>query len=288
MPRAKQRSKGRRPAPRRPTMAEQSDPFALYMKAVQNPGAENDFVDRVFRTMRGRTPARLREDFCGTAAISCDWAARRPGNVATGLDLDVPTLAWGRANNVAKLGPDAAARVRLMRRNVLSPGAGTGGQDVVLAVNFSYWVFKERGMLRRYFAAARRGLVRDGLFILDILGGWELLEERRDATQIGGKKRGFTYIWEQARTNPITHETLCHIHFRFRDRSRMERAFTYDWRAWGMPEVREVLAEAGFRRSTVYWEGENSRGEGNGVFRALGKAAPKNCPAHLCYVVAER
>ncbi len=46
-------------------------------------------------------------------------------------------------------------------------------------------------------------------------------------------------------------ETLCHIDFKFEDGSVQKRAFSYDWRLWILPEIREVLAEAGFRRSTV-------------------------------------
>ncbi len=34
----------------------------------------------------------------------------------------------------------------------------------------------------------------------------------------------------------------------------LRRAFTYDWRLWSLPELREVLAEAGFERIEVLWD----------------------------------
>jgi hypothetical protein len=66
--------------------------------------------------------------------------------------------------------------------------------------------------------------------------------------------QNFTYVWDQARFNPITHDFLCHIHFRFPDGSQLRRAYTYDWRLWTLPELREVLIEAGFSRVHVFWE----------------------------------
>ena len=34
----------------------------------------------------------------------------------------------------------------------------------------------------------------------------------------------------------------------------MQRAFTYDWRFWTLPEIRELMTEAGFRETRVYVE----------------------------------
>ena len=51
-----------------------------------------------------------------------------------------------------------------------------------------------------------------------------------------------------------------HIHFEFTNGSRLKRAFTYEWRLWTLPEIRELLGEAGFSRSTVYWEDRDADG----------------------------
>src|SRR5262249_35576632 len=148
----------------------------------------------------------------------------------------------------------------------------------------SYWVFKERQTLRRYFRSVRRSLASRGVFFLDIYGGYELMKEQRDRQQIGGK-RGFTYIWDPAYCDPISGDTLCHIHFPPRDGSGLRKAFTYDWRAWTLPEVRELLVEAGFRRSTVYWEGDDGRGGGNGIFKPAERG--EACASFIAYIVAE-
>ena len=194
MPERPQRSRKRRAA--------LPDRHVLYQKAVQSPDVEIDFVDSRFRRLRGRTASRLREDFCGTAFTSCEWVNRRRTNIAVGLDLDRPTLDWGKAHNAAKLKPEAAARLRLLRRNVLNPGRSAAGVGMGLAMNFSWWVFHTRRDLLAYFRAVRRSLVRDGVFFLDIYGGYEAQSEIRERTQIGGKKRGFTYIWDEERFEP--------------------------------------------------------------------------------------
>jgi hypothetical protein len=51
----------------------------------------------------------------------------------------------------------------------------------------------------------------------------------------------FTYLWEQALYDPVSGRLVCHIHFAFEDGSRLERAFSYDWRLWSLPEIRELL-----------------------------------------------
>jgi len=61
---------------------------------------------------------------------------------------------------------------------------------------------------------------------------------------------------------------MCYIHFRLRDGARIERAFTYDWRLWTLPEVRDALEEAGFRDSVAYVEGwDEKRDRPDEVFR---------------------
>src|ERR1051325_63405 len=118
------------------------DAHLLYQRSVQSPDVEIDFVDSRFRRLRGRRASRLREDFCGTAFTSCEWVRRRRTNEAIGLDLHGETLAWGREHNIAKLPPEAAVRIRLLRRNVLRPPPAR--VDIVLAMNFSWWVFHTR------------------------------------------------------------------------------------------------------------------------------------------------
>jgi cyclopropane fatty-acyl-phospholipid synthase-like methyltransferase len=280
----KAKSQAGSPAPARRkglTLAARADRHKLYEKSVQNAEAEIDFVDETFRELRGRRASWLREDFCGTANVCSEWVRRRRDNVAIGVDLDPEVLAWGRENHLAKLKPAARDRVRLVQDNVLT--AKTRHVDVLLAMNFSYWIFKTREAMREYFRAVRGNLVRDGLFILDCYGGYDSFKVLKERRKVGT----FSYTWEQASYNPLSGEMSCHIHFNFKDGSKLNKAFSYDWRLWTMPEIRELLAEAGFKRSIVYTQGWNEKtGEANGEFTAA-----ETCDADagwISYIVAER
>ena len=135
--------------------------------------------------------------------------------------------------------------------------------------------------MRKYFEAAHRNLNDEGILVLDIMGGNEvLLEDNEDVKELDG----YNYIWEQHSFDPITAEQLCYIHFRFEDGSALERAFEYRWRLWTIPEVRELLLEAGFARADVYWEGiDEETEEGNDEYSVEEHA--HNEPAWFAYIV---
>ena len=274
--------KRRRTSPGR-TLAEQADRHRLYEYSVQFAESEIDFVDDTYRSLRGRRARLLREDFCGTANVCCEWVRRRRSNRAIGVDIDAEVLDWGRAHNLQSLTAAQRKRVDLRRDNVLK--VKTEAPDVISAMNFSYWLFKERKQLKRYFRRARAALADDGVLFLDAYGGYdsfrEIVEER-EIEQAGG----FTYIWEQERYEPVSGGLICHIHFAFPDGSRMERAFSYDWRLWTLPEIRELLEEAGFSRVTVYWQGWDEDGEPDGIFEPVEEGEAD--AGWICYLTAEK
>ncbi len=258
--------------PRIRLSAATADRHLLYEASVQCVEADLDFFERTFRKKRKRPLRHLREDFCGTAALACEFIRRHPGNRALGVDLDRPTLDWGIHHHVSRLGADRDRLALLCEdvRNVREPKV-----ELVAALNFSYSVFKSRDDLRGYFRGVRESLTGDGLFVLDAFGGSDAMEELEEDRKVapsltpdGGKLPGFTYVWDQARFNVIDHHILCHIHFKFKDGTRMKRAFTYDWRLWTLPELQEVMLEAGFARAEVYLEGwDDEIDEADGVFR---------------------
>ena len=263
----------------KPRMAQLADRHVLYEDAVQAADAEIDFVDDTFIQLRGRKAKWLREDFCGTANSACEWVRRRKTNHAIGIDLDADVQQWARENHIANLGA-ARNRIELLNANVLTVKCTP--VDVVLAMNFSYWVFKERKLLLRYFRSVHRGLGPDGVLMLDAYGGPDAHREMVEKTE----HDDFTYVWDQDSYDPINGNIVCHIHFTFPDGSRMRKAFTYDWRLWSLPELRDVLLEAGFKRVTVYWEGTDEDGDGNGEFSPaeVGEADT----AFIVYIVAEK
>ena len=276
----KQRKKTTANTPVGPTMAEQADRHELYEKSVQNAETEVDFVGETFEALRGRKAKLLREDFCGTASVCAEWVSRAPDNRAIGVDLDADVLQWGRDNNLSKLNDEQRSRVTLLQENVLETAPEKA--DAILAMNFSYWYFKQRDVLRGYFEHVREGLVDDGVFFLDCFGGYEAFRLLEEETE----NDGFTYIWDQSEYNPITGDYVCHIHFDFPDGSKIKEAFTYVWRLWTMPELRELLTEAGFSKVTTYWEGEDDDGEGDGNYEP---AEDGDADAGwVCYIVAEK
>lgn len=229
-----------------PTLAEQADPHALYQESVQGVEFEVDFVAARFDEIRGREPRRVREDFCGTAQSAVEWVTRDARNEAIGVDIDPEVLAWAWENNIAPLTQAQKARIDLLPEDVMTVDAGTF--DVIQAFNFSYWFFQERAEMKAYFSRCRDALTDDGILFLDAFGGYEAHRCQKEKTDMGG----FTYIWEQAAFNPINAEMICFIHFHFPDGSKQRRAFTYNWRLWGAKELREILAEVGFRRTRIY------------------------------------
>lgn len=247
---------------RPPLTARTADRHALYQIAVQAPATDAAFYARWFERFAGRPLRWLREDFCGTAAIACHHVKRHRDNRALGVDLHGPTLAWGREHNVRPLlDADQQRRLRLLQADVLavrSPRA-----DAVLALNFSYSVFKTRQQLGAYVRNAYRSLRPGGMLFLDAWGGPDVQRRQTDRT----RHRGFVYEWEQRRFDPIDHGIECAIHFAFPDGTRLRDAFVYDWRLWTLPELRELFAEAGFTGVEVLWEATDRRtGSGNGVF----------------------
>ena len=264
------------------TMAAAADRHRCYEASVQAVDAEIDFVDETFKDLRGRRAHLLREDFCGTANSSCEWVRRRPTNRAIGVDLDTDTLMWAKAHSLKYLKPAQRNRIKLVRGDVST--VKTEPADVILAMNFSYYIFKQRDTLRAYFKNVRRSLAPDGLFMMDAYGGSDAFQEMTEKRPI---TKDLTYVWDQVKYSPVTGDIHCAIHFHFRDGSKMRRAFEYHWRMWTLPEIRELLAEAGFRRSTVYWEGtdeETQDGDGDFQPNDTGDADL----AWIAYVVAER
>ena len=257
-----------------------SDKHELYELSVQGPEAEGDFIDKVWRQRRRRLARSIREDFCGTAIASTEWVKRRPGNTAIGVDLDQSGLDWAAEKLEERLDPDQRRRLTLRRADVRT--VRTPPVDCILAMNFSYYAFKTRKGLGEYFKQVRRGLDEKGIFLIDAYGGSDSFLEMQERRTISG----FTYVWDQHTYNPITGDVVNYIHFEFPDGTRIKKAFAYEWRLWTLPEIQEVLYEAGFSKVTVYWEGTDDDGEGDDEFdpTTVGEA----CPGWIAYLAAEK
>lgn len=247
------------------------DKYDLYQRAVQSPDVDARFFYNLYRRLRGKKPVRLREDFCGTFANLCAWVKLGPRLEGIGVDLDEEPLEYGYKKNACRLTEEQRERLTIYQGDVLR--VHRPQVDLIMALNFSFYGFHERETLLAYFRNCRSALRARGLFVVDCFGGSECQETIEDRS----RKRGFWYFWEQTGFDPIHSRAKFHIHFKRDGERRRERVFTYDWRMWTIPEIRELMLKAGFRKTLVYWEGDDH------VFRPSEKGEP--CAAWIAYVV---
>lgn len=232
------------------------DRFALYELCVQHPQA----MVPLLAALHGSGPRVLGEDFCGTAALCREWVTHVAGGRAVAVDRDPEAL--------ARIAPHPA--ITAVPGDVIEATQPPGANkvDVLHAGNFSIGYWHERIALLRYLRHARSRLNPGGVFVCDLYGGEGAFvtgSEEIDYPLRGGGT--VTYTWEQRRADPISGHVLNAIHFRVREpggpgcevRGRGGRearqirdAFIYDWRLWGLAELRDALSDAGFEQSDVF------------------------------------
>lgn len=255
------------------------DKYELYRKAVQS--AENDvvFLRDTYKELKGKLPRVFREDFCGTFALSTEWIKLNPRHEAIGIDLDPEPMAYGRQHYLSQLKPDQQRRMRLIEGNVLDPHLPKA--DLIAAMNFSYFCFKSRDLMKNYISNALKTLNKDGILLMDIFGGSQCYDAIEDTI----KHEGFTYYWDQTNFDPVTNNALFHIHFRVGGK-KIEQVFTYDWRMWSISEIRDIMLEVGFKKVHVYWEGTAKDGSGDGNFTRVDHG--ESCQSWIAYIVGEK
>jgi SAM-dependent methyltransferase len=254
-----------------------NEKYRLYEEAVQNPENDIEFINLQYKRINGKMPKLLREDFCGTGFMACEWAKQSKEHFSCGLDLDQVPLQYGIENHFKKLTPTEQKRVRLINGNVLKKYSFKS--DAIVAFNFSYFIFKKRNDLLNYFKSVKRSLNSGGIFCLDLFGG---TEARQEFTEKSSKK-GFKYYWDCHSYNPLTEDLIYYIHFEV-GKKRYERAFTYEWRMWGAKELEDILKDAGFKNTQLFWEGDDGDGGGDGNFYPGTKA--ENCESWVTYLMA--
>jgi SAM-dependent methyltransferase len=208
-----------------------------------------------------------------------------PSHSATGLDIDREALAYAKVANLSALPREAQKRVSFLEQNVLKPTRSRF--DWIGAFNFSFFVFHRRDELLRYARAARRSLNPKGTLFLELAGGPGFTEsgfERKSVRLPGGKK--INQVWETHPYDPVTAVGDYSIHFQLPNRQWLNDAFTYHWRIWGIREVREVLEEAGFRKTVVLWQTCDTRGRPSGEFLPSEAAEAQN--SWVAYVIGCR
>jgi hypothetical protein len=212
----------------------------LYELCVQSP---KDLVPLI-RAIHGNEPAILGEDFAGTSALSHLWV-EQSDSAAIAVDFDAEALAYRRNQ------PQITKHCCDVREI-------SDQTDVLFVGNFSIGYLHTRNELVEYLKHARKRLDSSGgVFICDTYGGetaYTLGGVHRAHPMPGGKL--CRYTWEQHEADPTTGMVTNLIHFRIERAGIIEEemfgAFVYEWRLWSIPELRDAMADAGFRETQVY------------------------------------
>lgn len=259
---------------------EKFDKYWYYNKSVQSADVDVQFFLETYKELRNKEPQIFREDFCGTFKLSCEWVKLKKDHLSIGVDLDLEPIQYGKENYLTKLKENEAARIELLNENVLSDKLPKA--DIIAACNFSYFIFKERNTLKDYFTKNLKALRKDGLFILDIFGGAQCYEPNVERTD----HDGFAYYWDQDNFDPVTNEARFDIHFKIKGKKKIKKVFHYDWRMYSIPEIKDILHDAGFEKVHIYWEGTTKDGEGDGDFKRVTHG--EDCDSWVAYIVAEK
>jgi len=264
--------------------------YRFYEVAVQDSKQQVQVLEQVYREVFDSEPKTLKEDFSGTCLISSEWVSRSADRKSYALDIDDEVLAAAHELHLDKLDADARKRIHIKKQNVLEPLKTQ--VDIAGAFNFSYFIFHLRAELLQYFRAGYDSLKTKGAFVLETAGGPGFVEapfkEHRKIKHTFGKKRGkdwFRYTWHQKTFDPQSHEGSYAIHFRKASGERMQDAFTYDWRIWSIPEVRDALMEVGFRDVHVYWENEESDDSDADLAYSRREAGDSEYDTYIVYIV---
>ena len=265
---------------RRATVHAEFDKYFYYLNSVQAPENDVRFMRDTYRELRGKYPFIMREDFCGTHALSCEWVKLNSKNKSYGIDLDLEPILYGQKNYASKLTAKQRENIQILQTDVLNPGLPKA--DIICSMNFSQYTFKERSMMKSYFHNCLTTLNESGILLLDCFGGSACQRENEEMT----KHKNFKYYWHQRSFDPISNQAVFNIHYKPNGKSKVENVFTYDWRMWSIPELREMMSEVGFQKTYVYWEGTTRAGEGDGNFKRT--ETGEECLAWIAYIVGTK
>ncbi|MBX9735640.1 MAG: hypothetical protein K2X32_01830 [Phycisphaerales bacterium] len=232
----------------------------LYEICVQRPEA----LIPLLRAIHAGEPKVLGEDFCAGAACARHWVKSIPAGVAYVADIDPEPLRRVRAWHVEQT-PEVARRLIAKRLDVLKKSAsGARSCDVLFTGNFSIGEIHSRDDLVSYLNRSRNRLKRNGVLICDTYGG-ETAFTRGSVQRIHPVPPALTgsrastrvrYTWQQRTADPLTARVENAIHFRVEQGGEIVQeltdAFVYHWRLWSVPELRDAMLEAGFRRVEIY------------------------------------
>jgi len=260
------------------------DKFHYYTNSVQSAEHDAELLWTILRKTWTGTPLSrpvLQEDFCGTGCLCFEWAKLGSTHQAVGIDLDPEALAWGNSRHRARIKESQSKRVRLINGNVLHDHGVK--PHMICALNFSYFFIKDRALLRKYFAACKKSLIKGGVLALDVFGGPDYLMPHMDRRRNDEHK--FDYWWEIKKFDALSNDIDAAIHFKPDGQPPRKNVFQYHWRLWSIPEITDVLKESGFSQVEYWSEGLDDKGYGNGKFRRI--KSETECETWVAYIIAK-
>ncbi len=230
----------------------------LYEICVQKPEA----LIPLLQAIHGGTPRSLGEDFCAGAACARHWVKAIPNALAYVADFDSEPLsridAWR-----SEQPPAVAKRLIAKKLDVLKKSAsGPRSCDLLFTGNFSIGEIHDRGTLVSYLKRSRLRLKSRGVLVCDTYGGETAFAkgsvQRIHPVPVAFARPGarVRYTWQQREADPLTARVENAIHFRVERAGEIVQeltdAFVYRWRLWSVPELRDAMLEAGFKRVEVF------------------------------------
>ena len=118
---------------------------------------------------------------------------------------------------------------------------------------------------------------------MDAFGGYEAFQEIREKT----RHKHFDYIWGTRKLQPDQRRHDLSHPLPLSGWLEAEKGLHLYLALWTLPELQELLIEAGFARVTVYWEEVDEKtGDGTGVYSPATVGAAD--PGWVCFIVAEK
>ncbi len=216
------------------------DRHDLYERCVQS----TDHLEPLLSAIHGNDPRVLAEDFAAGGALSRAWVDAHPDRSAIAVDHDPGPLERCAGHD----------RIKTITADVRQ---ATDSADLLFAGNFSIGELHDRAEVLAYMRHARERLNPGGVFVCDTYGGETAYftgAVERDHTGPDGEL--VRYTWEQIEADPLTARVRNALHFDVYQNGailqKLTDAFVYDWRLWSVPELRDLLLEAGFGTTEVY------------------------------------
>jgi hypothetical protein len=221
--------------------ADSKSKFEFYQNSVQNAKKEAEFFKKEYRMIFNKVPTSFREDFCGTAKLSCEWVKSNVMNTAVGIDFDEETLIWARENNISNLN-SGSDRIELINMNVLTEYNPDRKFDIICSLNYSHFLLNKRTDLLKYFINVRKN-IKKGLFIIDLYGGAHIYSDHKYQHQ----KSSDFYEFSGKQVNILNNTSLCSLNYKV-SKKKFTPLFSFKFRIYSIIELLELLEESGFSK----------------------------------------